>query len=889
MKSSSEYLMPHSEATQVFNISPRRYLIILAALIFTAETVAMIVLFFVEFPNYWISTLVDGIIMLLLISPGLYFLQLHPLLKQIEVRQQAEQTAKTNEELLRQVIKLLPVGVWVIDSTGNIIHGNPAGQKILASSNLKIQDWADGGQIFSEKQAYNPLKPIEHLISVALHEGKITLDEEIEVFQPNEHPKIYLNSTLPIFDAEEVVKGAIVVQQDITKLRQDERTLYQTNTLLERFFFSIDTLIAYMDRDFNFIRVNETYAKSGGHETNFFIGKNYFELYPNEEEFLQFTHVVKTGEPFSAFEKPFTFTEYPERGVTYWNLSLQPVKNTNHDVEGLVLSKYDVTQRKQAETQLARKNQALLALTEAEKSQRELAEGLVQAAILVNSSLELDEVLEAILEQIQKKIPYRYAEIALKDGKPIRSFGNSSTDTMTSEKETAQLEKLTIPLVAKGQKIGEIQLTGNEEDAFLVQDVEALTAFAAPAALALNNARLYQAESTARQISETLSTAAQTLAQSLNIDHVTHTLLDFIYHFIPSESAGITLFGGPTQQPIHIQRGNGTWKERKEIPVYPAEGITESVITRLVSARKRGVVSQLITTSKEKHAEEEYWISQWLIIPVLANDAVIGFVELGKANEEAISLEQLKWVETLVDLATVAIQNAWLFEQARASRERLQSLAHKLVEVQENERYHISRELHDEAGQALSSLKLSLGRLEQDAQCPPHIREQLIRLKGVTDGILDELHRLALDLRPAALDHVGLVGALEQVANNLNSKQISVQFKAIGFDGSRLSRDVATSLYRIGQEALTNVVRYAKATDVGILLERTNNKVKMFIEDNGIGFEPELVDPSQHLGLIGMRERAEMVGGNLTIESTIGTGTSIIVEVPDDDPDSYRR
>jgi signal transduction histidine kinase len=219
----------------------------------------------------------------------------------------------------------------------------------------------------------------------------------------------------------------------------------------------------------------------------------------------------------------------------------------------------------------------------------------------------------------------------------------------------------------------------------------------------------------------------------------------------------------------------------------------------------------------------------------------------------------------------------------------LQSLAHELVRIQEKERYHIARELHDQAGQALSSLKLSLGRLEQDPHCPTHLAVQLKELKGVTDSVLEELHRLAMDLRPVALDHLGLVAALQQFTNRLDSEQLAVTFRAEGFRGERLSPELETSLYRIAQEALTNVVCHAQASSVGILLERNEQGVRLFIEDDGIGFSPENVKLGDSLGLMGMRERAEMLGGRLTIESAPGMGTSIIVEVPYAHTNSDRR
>jgi signal transduction histidine kinase len=276
-----------------------------------------------------------------------------------------------------------------------------------------------------------------------------------------------------------------------------------------------------------------------------------------------------------------------------------------------------------------------------------------------------------------------------------------------------------------------------------------------------------------------------------------------------------------------------------------------------------------------------------MVVPIIAGDKIIGLVETGKAEGGVFTQEQIQWAEALVGQAAMAIQNAWLFEQVRSSSERLQSLARKLVEVQENERTHIARELHDEAGQALSSLKMSLGRLEQDPSCPASFQPRLEELKSMADGVLENLRRLAMDLRPVALDHLGLVAALQQFANYLNAECLPVQFKAVGFgadrlpEAERLPKDMETALYRIVQEASTNIIRHAKASNVGILLERVEGRVMVFIEDDGIGFAPDLVKERDRLGLVGMRERAEMLGGSLTIESTPGKGTSIVVEVPD--------
>jgi PAS domain S-box-containing protein len=903
------------------DLSARRTLTITILLIFIAEVVAMAIVRYLNPPNYFIATLLDGIIMSSLILPGLYFLQLKPLLQEIRERTRAELALWTTKELLRKVLELLPVGVWITDSHGQIVHGNPASRYIWEGARYVGLDgygeykgwWPETGK---------PVQPEEWAAARAIKCQEIILNEEIEIETFAGERKIILNSAVPILDEKNAVQGAIIVNQDITYSRQKEKALLRANELLERVFLSVDTLIAFMDRDFNFVRVNHNYAKSAGHPIEFLIGKNHFDLYPNEENQAIFRQVVESGEPFTVLEKPFEYPEFPERGVTYWNWSLQPVKGSSGEVDGIVLSLMDVTRLKRAEIQLEHQNRELSELSNAERRQRELAEGLVQAMISLNSSLELDQVLCSILEQIRRTVPFHGADILLVEEKTWRVAGALGFEKYPKsipsvgqtlvfdgypllEQVCSSLQILTvdsvnehpgwpakpdqawvcsyaaIPMVIGGNVMGIIELYNERPAAFRSETAGRLVAYAAPAALALYNARLYRAESDARQVAETLRAAAQALTQALDLEYVIHTLLEYLHRIIPTDIAGVTLLGNETGLGLRIQRGFGRFANCEELPTYPLDGITDPVIRRLTSSRKCLSIPNTIPNPDSSPQRSPGQISDWLLVPILASDNVIGLVELGKAEAGGFSFEQCQWAEAITGQAAIAIQNAWLFDQVRSSSERLQSLARKLVEIQESERLYIARELHDELGQALSSLKLSLGMLEQDTACPPHIRQRLVSLKYIADRVLEDLHQLAVDLRPVTLDRLGLVAALEQYATNLNSPLLSVQFKSVGFNGDRLSRDVETSLFRIVQEAITNVMRHARASNVGILLERAEGSVKVFVEDNGIGFSPEQTEQEGRLGLVGIRERAEMLGGRLTIESVPGAGTSIIVEVPD--------
>ena len=143
---------------------------------------------------------------------------------------------------------------------------------------------------------------------------------------------------------------------------------------------------------------------------------------------------------------------------------------------------------------------------------------------------------------------------------------------------------------------------------------------------------------------------------------------------------------------------------------------------------------------------------------------------------------------------------------------------------------------------------------------------------------------MAVRLRPASLDHLGLVTALEQYISDFSRQHnLDVQFETVGFTGKRHSLEIETAIFRIVQESLTNVLLHAHASRADVLLSQRKNMLSVIIEDNGVGFIPENVATHMHLGLFGMRERVEMLGGKFSIESNIGKGTTIQVEVPNGD------
>lgn len=222
-----------------------------------------------------------------------------------------------------------------------------------------------------------------------------------------------------------------------------------------------------------------------------------------------------------------------------------------------------------------------------------------------------------------------------------------------------------------------------------------------------------------------------------------------------------------------------------------------------------------------------------------------------------------------------------LAEKMRQERKYLS----QIIETQENERRRISRELHDEIGQALTAIKFNLDMLEKELPKDlPALTERLEETKSLSRQTLAAMRQLSLDLRPTMLDDLGLVPTLRWYIQNFSNRMnIPSRFEAIGFDG-KLPAPIETALYRIIQEALSNIAKHAEADRVEISLEKRDSTLYASVIDDGKGFDLERVlhpeSPERGFGIIGMQERVSLLGGRLDIHSKPGAGTYIRIELP---------
>ena len=286
-----------------------------------------------------------------------------------------------------------------------------------------------------------------------------------------------------------------------------------------------------------------------------------------------------------------------------------------------------------------------------------------------------------------------------------------------------------------------------------------------------------------------------------------------------------------------------------------------------------------------------------LCVPLWIQSQVIGVVNVETLQLDAYSEDDQHLLETVAAQIAIAIQNARLLDELRLHRDRLKMLSRQLVQAHETEQRAIGRELHDQFGQMLTAVKLTI---EVARQLPAdQAAKKLAEAQEIADDLLYRVSRLSLELRPPMLDDLGLIPALLWHINRYQDQSgIDVHFKHSNVEGKRFGTEIETTAYRIVQEALTNIARHAKATSAMLEVRLTSSlaahapgvsagkhpggaggQLEILVEDNGQGFEPE-VALAKNRGLSGMRERANLVGGTFRVESTIGKGTRKWVKLP---------
>lgn len=372
-------------------------------------------------------------------------------------------------------------------------------------------------------------------------------------------------------------------------------------------------------------------------------------------------------------------------------------------------------------------------------------------------------------------------------------------------------------------------------------------------------------------------------SQSLNAERILNDGLEKILEIAEAEAGAVTLLDEVDDRlTLRAQRNMPPALLNSSALYCQGEGLICQVIQAGQPLFIENIGNQPHIQDALAAVSQEYGYRAFASVPIRSKGKVLGALNILSQARQRFEPEDVSLLVAVGNQLGVAIENARLWEELKQKEAVRARLLAKVVSAQEEERERISRELHDETGQALTTLLVQLKMLERSPDLEA-IHQQTAGLRELTAQTLEEVRRLALDLRPSALDDLGLVPALEwYIAEFARNAKIQVYFETHDLDDIRLPHEMEIVLYRIVQETLTNVARHSQAARVWVQLEREDSTVRVSIEDDGQGFDVEETLQSQEhsLGLLGMRERVELIGGSFHLESAPGSGTRLRIEAP---------
>ena len=527
-------------------------------------------------------------------------------------------------------------------------------------------------------------------------------------------------------------------------------------------------------------------------------------------------------------------------------------------------------------------------------------QALHEAAVALNSELSLDALLLRLVETAATLTGARYAALGVIDrsGAALERFITTGIDeerhraigdlprgrgilgVLIHNAEPLRLRHISddsrsvgfppnhppmnsflgVPVLLRGVAYGNLYLTEKDGGGeFTQEDEDDVTLLATHAAVAIENARLYESATHWSRQLESLNEIAAALARELELGPLLLLVAERLRDLLDARAVAVAL----------PQPGGSVRVEASAGAALDGYVLGEGSKTARVLERRRSERVDSVVDDPEVEVEFTRTIGARaaLWVPLLVGDRAIGILFALDKNgpDPRFADDDLRLAESFARGASVAVDRS-----ERVARDSLR----RVVEAQEQERRRLALELHDETGQALTSVLLGLRGVD-----PGGSPEQLEGVRALVVETLKNVRRLAVELRPSALDDFGLVPALERLAEGFAERSgIRVDLEARLGD-ERLPAAVETAFYRIVQESLTNVARHSGATRVDVLLARAPASATLVVEDDGQGFDPERATDST-LGLVGMRERAGLLHGRFTIESRPGQGTTVALEVP---------
>jgi signal transduction histidine kinase len=548
---------------------------------------------------------------------------------------------------------------------------------------------------------------------------------------------------------------------------------------------------------------------------------------------------------------------------------------------------------------------------------------LLESGVLLRFDRTLDETLQHIVDAARVVIGAKYAALAVlgEDGQLSRFFysglseeearkigeppkGRGVLGLIIKEGEPLRLKDVTkhpkaygfpphhpvmrsflgVPIIVNGKPFGRLYLTEKIGGrTFTKQDEKLALLLAAQAAATIERAMLAEQANRTERL-ELLNELVSKLNRLADEKSVLETATEGIHASLPfAEVATVLYRPDESLSLLCFPEGSRLGLQLRR----PCLKVNRTPFAVCMQERKSVILSE-ISVEKAKTPFER-WLARrgfrsLIAVPVALGEQVLGVIFAAAVQPDAFSRDDLTFLQTVSDHVAVALANARLLQELR-EKERVRGLLlNKVVTAQEEERKRISHELHDQIGQLLTALLIQLQLLERDLS-EPSLKDRLKVLKQLAEEISIHLHHIAWELRPPALDELGLLAALERLTEEWSKRfNIPCEFEVNGGFNGQIEPEVAIGVFRIVQESLTNIAKHARATHARVTVQQENGELVVTVEDNGVGFRVKDVmrhpDENKRLGLLGMMERAAMLSGKLDIESKPGKGTKVQLRIP---------
>jgi PAS domain S-box-containing protein len=657
------------------------------------------------------------------------------------------------------------------------------------------------------------------------------------------------------------------VQERTAELAKTYKELADQSRILESFFTFTITPLVFLDKNFNFIRVNEAYAKACQRDISEFPGHNHFEFYPSDAKAI-FEKVAQTKEPYQGIARPFSFPDHPEWGVTYWNWTLTPILDEEGEVEFLVFSLEDVTERRQAREALKAERQRF----------NDLLEMLPAYLVLLTPDHHVPFVNRFFRERFGESHGRRCFEYLFGRSEPCEIC-----ETYTALKTMAPHEWEWTGPDGRNYDVFDFPFTDTDGSTLILE-------------MGIDITERKEIENRTNATNALLNLFAKKTSRKEYLDAVVELIRDWS----KCRCVGIRVLDerGYIPYESYVGFNQEFWESENWLSIQNDQCICIRVVTGKSDPQDISVITpggsfccgntvkflnHLSEQEKSRYrgACIQNGFLSVALVPIRYLDKMVGALHLADEKEAFVPSSFVEFLESITPLIGEAVNKFRLEEEVRESEQRLRSLSSQLLTAQENERKQIARDLHDGIGQMLSAIKF---KIEDTLQKKGKGRAKLMAedihtLIPMIRGSIEEVRKIQMDLRPSTLDDLGIVATIGWFCREFQKIYSTIHIeKQLDVQENEIAARLKTVAYRILQEAMNNIAKHSKANLIRLALRKNGREVELAIEDNGIGFNLE--NYQKGFGLESMKERADLSGGTLTIESTIGKGTIIIASWP---------